>query len=105
MHALAGAGDTTSESVIRHNLSLHRNVLMVSDRDLIELKLVRPSHIARPVKDDIIINAATNLILASYRNQLLHIFVNVALVALAVNGSTQETMPTGKPIGSRGFCC
>jgi len=43
------------------------------------------------------LNAASNLILASYRNQLTHVFVRIAIVALAVNGCTgQETITIGE---------
>lgn len=85
-------GDLQSEDVIRRNLALHSNILTVSDQDRIELKLVRPAHVAKPVKDDILLNAATNLILASYRNQVTHVFVNVALVALSVNSCRDEIL-------------
>jgi len=87
-------GDALSDSVIRHNLSLHHNVLSVSPDDLVELKLVRPAHLSKPLpRADVMLNAASNLILASYRNQLSHVFIRVAIVALAVNGCTsQETI-------------
>jgi len=93
MHAFSG--DAVSDSVIRHNLSLHHNILSVSSDDLVELKLVRPSHLSRPLpRDDLLVNAATNLILASYRNQLSHVFVRVAIVAMAINGCAEQDLMT-----------
>lgn len=85
-------GDLSTDDIIRRNLLLHKNVLTVSGDDMIELKLVRPGHVNKPIKDDILLNAATNLILASYRNQVTHLFVRDALVALSVNSCTEETM-------------
>ena len=85
-----------SESIIRHNLSLHHNLLSVSSDDLVQLKLVRPSHLSRPLlRADLLMNAATKLILASYRNQLSHVFVRVAIVALAVNGCKRDFITMG----------
>jgi len=88
-------GDAFSDSVIRYNISLHHNILFVSADDLVELKLVRPSHLSKPLpRDDIMQNAATNLIVASYRNQLSHVFVRVAIVALAINGCAKQDLIT-----------
>jgi len=88
-------GDALSDSVVRHSLSLHHNILTVSPDDLVELKLVRPSHLSRPLaRADVMMNAATNLILASYRNQLAHVFVRVAIVALAVSGRAKQELIT-----------
>jgi len=84
-----------SDSVVRYNLSLHHNILSVSSDDVVELQLVRPAHVTKPLpRADIMMNAASNLILASYRNQLSHVFVRVAMVALAVNGCTQQELIT-----------
>lgn len=90
------SGNASSESVIRHYMGLHMNIITISEKDLIQLKLVRPSHTKLPVKDDIMLNGATNLIIGSYRNQLLHVFVRVAIVALSVNGWVQDTMTMGE---------
>jgi len=88
-------GDALYESVIHHNLSLHHNILSVSPDDLVELKLVRPADLSRPLpRADIMLNATSNLILASYRNQSSHVFVRVAMVALAVNGCTKREVIT-----------
>ena len=87
------SGNASSESVIRHFLGLHTNLVKVSEDDIIELQLVRPVH--APVKDEVMLNAATNIMLASYRNQLLHIFIRPGMVALAVNSCQQETLSLG----------
>ena len=84
-----------SDSVIRHNLSLHHNILGVTADDLVVLKLVRPAHLSKPLpRADVMANAASNLILASYRNQLCHVLVHVAMVALAVNACSKQELIT-----------
>jgi len=82
--------------VVQHYLSLHMNVISISETGLIELKLVLPSHMKKPVADEVMLNAATNLILSSYRNQLLHVFVQVGMLSLVVNTSPQVTMTMGE---------
>ena len=89
-------GNTSSESVVQHYLSLHMNVISVSADGLIELRLVLPSHMKKPLADDVMLNTATNLILSSYRNQLLHIFVQVGILSLVVNASPNVTMAMGE---------
>jgi len=39
-------------------------------------------------------NAASNLMVASYRNQTAHVFVRVAIIALAVNSCTTRDVIT-----------
>jgi len=39
-------------------------------------------------------NAASNLILASYRNQTAHVFVRVAIIALVINSCTTQDVIT-----------
>ena len=95
-HRCLCAGNTSSESVVQHYLSLHMNVISISESGLIELKLVLPSHMKKPVADEVMLNAATNLILSSYRNQLLHVFVQVGMLSLVVNASPQVTMTMGE---------
>ena len=89
-------GNTSSESVVQHYLSLHMNVISISADGLIELKLVLPPHTKKPLADEVMLNTATNLILSSYRNQLLHIFVQVGILSLVVNASPSVTMAMGE---------
>ena len=86
----------SSESVVQHYLSLHKNVISISDDGLIELKLVLPSHMKKPLADKVMLTTATNLILSSYRNQLLHIFIQVGILSLVVNASPSVTMARGE---------
>jgi len=84
-------GDVATEDVVRYNIAMHSNVVSLGSEDLVQLNVVLPGHVS--VKNDVLLSAASNLILASYRNQLLHVFVRVAIVAIAINGCRQETMP------------
>ena len=91
------AGNTSCESVVQYYLGLHANVVSISDDALIELRPVAATHVRRatPAADDTMLTAATNLILASYRNQLLHVFVRTGLVALAINAVSEDSVSLG----------
>jgi glycerol-3-phosphate O-acyltransferase len=89
-------GNARADNVIHHYLGLHTNVISLDNMDKIELKLVRPAHVTKPVHDEVMLNAATNLILGSYRNQVLHVFVRVGLIALAVNSYADEVVTIGE---------
>ena len=88
------AGNASPEAVVRHYLVMHTNVVSVSENDLVELSMIRAGHVKNP--NEVMVNAATNLVLASYRNQLLHVFVRPAIVALTVNGCPNDTMSIGR---------
>lgn len=45
-------GNASSESVVRHYLGLHLNIISVED-DVIQLKIVKPSHMKKPVQDEV----------------------------------------------------
>lgn len=99
-------GDVPSEDVVRYNLSVHKNVVTVVNNDLVVIKVsTQPGHVTsgagQRVRNETLLNAASNLILASYRNQLAHVFVRVAIVAMSINGCRQETMTIGMPLHSK----
>ena len=86
---------------MRYYLGLHTNLVHIvtvatpsGDEDIIELQIVRPAHVM--VKDEVMLNAATHLMLASYRNQLLHVYIRPAMIALTVNSCQADTMPISK---------
>ena len=89
-------GNASNEAVVRHFLGLHTNLVSIGDDDIIQLKLVKPTHMKKPIEDEVMLNGATNIMLASYRNQLLHVFVRVGIVALAVNGCCDDVLPIGE---------
>lgn len=91
------SGNASSEAVIKHYLDLHTNVVSVQPDGLVEPRIEKASNVKKQLRDAVMLNAANNLMLASYRNQLMHVYVNVALVSLSVNGCsyTSETVPVG----------
>lgn len=93
---IPSSGNASSEAVVRHFLSLHTNLVSVAEDDIIQLKLVKPTHMKKPLEDEVMLNGATNIMLASYRNQLLHVFVRVGMVALAVNSCCEDVMDMGE---------
>lgn len=88
-------GNTSPDSVVRHYLGLHTNILAVSD-DMVMPRLVQPSAHVKVQNDHVMLNAATNIILSSYRNQLMHVFVRVAMVSLSINGCMQDCLSMGE---------
>jgi glycerol-3-phosphate O-acyltransferase len=78
-------GNASAEEVVRTHIGLHQNLIQMSSEDFVDLKRIIAPHTKKPVKDDIMITGATHLMLASYRNHLIHCFARVALVALSVN--------------------
>ncbi|XP_074649512.1 dihydroxyacetone phosphate acyltransferase-like [Tubulanus polymorphus] len=86
-------GCMTPEQVALEQIKTHENLVTMNKDGLLELKRVVASHAKRAARDEILVNGATHLALASYRNQLVHCFVHVGLVAIIVNASTQERLP------------
>ena len=82
--------------MVTHYLGLHLNIVSVSSEQLVQLKIVKPSHVKKAVQDEVMLNAATNLIMASYRNQLLHVLVRPAIIALCINNCAGDVMSLGK---------
>lgn len=79
--------------MFQYHLQLHASALDVQD-DVIKLKAAKPAT-AGLQKEDVMTVSAGHILLSLYRNQLLHIFVRVGLVALGVNGCQQETLSLG----------
>ncbi|XP_064623219.1 dihydroxyacetone phosphate acyltransferase-like [Lineus longissimus] len=85
-------GNASAEEIVRLHISLHQNLVQMSPEDFVELKRIIAPHTKKPVRDDIMITGATHLMLASYRNHLIHCFARVGLVAIAVNACCDETL-------------
>lgn len=83
-------GNASSDSVVKHYIGLHSNVVTVRE-NIIHLKIEKLTRVRS--RDLVMANAAVNLMLGSYRNQVLHVFVPIALVALSVNSCDLEHLP------------
>ena len=60
-------GNASSESVIRHYANLHTNIVRLRDDDVIEVIVEKPKATPQGAQDTLMINAATQIMLASYR--------------------------------------
>ena len=86
----------TPENVIRRSVQMHLNVAMLDESDLVKIKISKNQRSTKKsLPEDLMNEAATCLIFSSYKNQLLHIFVRVALLSLSVNICEADTMPLG----------
>ena len=89
-------GNASPENVVTHYLGLHLNIVSINSEQFVQMKIVKPSHVQKAVQDEVMLNAATNLIMASYRNQLLHILVRPAIIALCINSCSADVMSLSK---------
>lgn len=87
-------GNETADAVIRSTLALHKNIAEVDSEDIIHLLEIQ--HPTRGSQDELMQAAAQHLILTLYKNQLMHIFVRVAMVTLSINSCTEETLATNE---------
>lgn len=87
-------GNETADAVIRSTLALHKNIAEVDSEDIIHLLEIQ--HPTRGSQDELMQAAAQHLILTLYKNQLMHIFVRVAMVTLSINSCTEETLAMSK---------
>ncbi|GAB1607511.1 glycerol-3-phosphate acyltransferase 1, mitochondrial-like [Argonauta hians] len=79
-------GHEPEESVIQDNMLIHKKLVSVRNSDIVEITVLNN------MSDDLMVNAAHYLMIASYRNQLTHIFVRVAMIALPVNACSKDTL-------------
>lgn len=85
-------GNESAETIIRSTLNLHKNIVRVTDEDIVELLAMEPpGHHYK--QDELMQAAAQHLILSLYRNQMMHVFVRVSLIALSINSCTQDILP------------
>lgn len=80
-------GHEPAETVIQESLKIHKNLVTVNSMDIVEMRQAE-----RKGSDSLMDTAAHHLMLASYRNQLMHVFVRVALITLPINACTQDTL-------------
>ncbi|XP_041353504.1 dihydroxyacetone phosphate acyltransferase-like isoform X2 [Gigantopelta aegis] len=77
-------GNENADAVIRASLLLHKNIVTVTSDDVVELlQMTLPATSAK--QDQLMTSAAQTLLLSLYRNQLLHVFVRVAMISLSIN--------------------
>ncbi|XP_052827926.1 dihydroxyacetone phosphate acyltransferase, partial [Octopus bimaculoides] len=79
-------GHEPAESVIQDNMLIHKKLVSFKNSDIVEMTVLKKGY------DNLMDSAAQHLMIASYRNQLTHIFVRVAMIALPVNACTKDTL-------------
>ena len=84
------------ETVVRASLTLHKNLVRVSDEDFVELEFVKPLDRKKLLHNEVLMIAASHMALSTYRNSLLHVYIRTALVALSINNCSQDSLSTGK---------
>eukprot|EP00106_Octopus_bimaculoides_P007748 XP_014775190.1 PREDICTED: dihydroxyacetone phosphate acyltransferase-like isoform X2 [Octopus bimaculoides] len=65
---------------------IHKKLVSFKNSDIVEMTVLKKGY------DNLMDSAAQHLMIASYRNQLTHIFVRVAMIALPVNACTKDTL-------------
>lgn len=81
----------SAEAVIRHNIFTHKNIASVMEDNVVEL--IADDTSLTQNHDPLFTSAAQEMMVCLYRNQLLNMFVRVALIAIPINSCVQETLP------------
>lgn len=81
----------SSEAVIRHSVYQHKNIATITEEDNVEL--VTDDLAIVQGQDKLMTSAAQNMMVCLYRNQLLNVFVRVAMIAIPINTCVNETLP------------
>ncbi|XP_056620214.1 dihydroxyacetone phosphate acyltransferase [Triplophysa dalaica] len=76
--------------VISCSLALHRNLLSVSD-ELVQLNVEDSTQVETTPEEAVFQRAVVLLSCASYRNEILHVFVRPALLAVAIQNANSHS--------------
>lgn len=85
----------SAEAVIRHNIFTHKNIAHITAEDIVELVAVDDT-LVNQTGDNLMTSAAQEMMVCLYRNQLLNVFVRVALIAIPINTCVQDTFPVSE---------
>lgn len=81
------------EKVVEHYANLHSNIVRVRADGIFEIVLQNTvKHGKKLLQDEVMLNAATNVMLSTYRNQLMHVIVRVCLVSVIVNSCQSNSL-------------
>lgn len=83
-------GNETADDIIRSALFLHKNFVQVTPEDVIQLVSVAAPH--QKGQDELMQSAAQHMVLTLYRNQLMHVFVRIAMVTISINACPNDTL-------------
>lgn len=91
----------SAEAVMRHSLALHPTIVSVSPEHVINLLQVHAPHVPRSSgtavqqqlqQFTVMQNAAQHMMLSLYRNQVIHVFLRPAMIALAINSCREDVL-------------
>ena len=83
----------SAEAVIRANIFQHQNIAMVTEEGMVEL--VSEDDQLDTQQDKLFTTAAQQMMVCLYKNQLMHIFLRVAMLTLSINSCVQEFLSVG----------
>lgn len=92
----SASGNETADDIIRSALFLHKNFVQVTPEDVIHLVSVAAPH--QKGQDELMQSAAQHMVLTLYRNQLMHVFVRIAMVTISINACPNDTLDIGQQI-------
>ncbi|WAR19959.1 GNPAT-like protein, partial [Mya arenaria] len=81
----------SGEAVLKHNIYIHKNIARLSADHIVEL--IADDSAAQQSDDHLMTSAAMEMMVCLYRNQLLNVFVRVALITIPINSCDKETLP------------
>ena len=90
------AVNESAEAVIRHNIYTHKNIARVTEDGIVEL--VVEDGTVNQEQDQLMTSAAQEMMVCLYRNQLLNVFVRVAMITIPINSCVRDTLPIGKQL-------
>ena len=85
----------SADAVIRHSVYQHKNIAMITEDDNVEL--ITDDIALVQGQDKLMTSAAQNMMVCLYRNQLLNVFVRVAMVAIPINSCVNDRLAVGEP--------
>lgn len=68
----------------------------MTPEDVIQLVSVAAPH--QKGQDELMQSAAQHMVLTLYRNQLMHVFVRIAMVTISINACPNDTLDIGQQI-------
>ncbi|PVD26429.1 hypothetical protein C0Q70_14106 [Pomacea canaliculata] len=84
----------SAETMLRASLALHHNIISINNDDVIQLQVAPPIVRGNAVQQHVAVmqTAAQHVMLSMYRNQIIHVFIRPAMIALSINSCRGEEL-------------
>lgn len=91
------AVNESAETMLRASLALHHNIISINNDDVIQLQVAPPIVRGNAVQQHVAVmqTAAQHVMLSMYRNQIIHVFIRPAMIALSINSCRGEELSLG----------